>query len=178
MGRPTPRAELRRLSRAAARRNNRPMRLAAAAACCLLSAPAWGQANRASFDRDCSQWIEKKGFLTDYIKLKTGKRQRGMAETWRGNVEPKHVQPGDVFLTHIKDKGKRMRASYVEEVRRAADRSAGPLLVTEWNEGKYIDEPCFVTDHFGRDSGLRPVPPDTVIRVWRPSLPLSGAAPE
>jgi hypothetical protein len=154
------------------------MRLAAVAACCLLAAPAWAQAPKASAEPDCSQWVEKKGFSTDYIKLKTGKRQRGMAESWRGNVEPKDVQPGDVVMTYVKDKGKRMRVSYVEDVRRGADGSAGAVLITEWNEGKYIDEPCFVTDHFGRDSGLRSVPVDTIVRVWRPSLPLRGAAPE
>ncbi len=127
---------------------------------------------------DCSRWIDKKGFSTDYIKQKTGKRQRGTADGWRGNVEPKAVQPGDVVITYIKDKGRRMRVSYVEDVRRNNDGSAAAVIVTEWNEGKYIDEPCLVTDHFGRDSGPRTVPLDTVVRVWRPSLPLPGAAPE
>ena len=59
-----------------------------------------------------------------------------------------------------------------------ADGSPGAVVVTEWNEGRYIDEPCFVTDHFGRDSGRRSIPADTIVRVWRPSLPLSGAASE
>lgn len=92
-------------------------------------------AQGANFDRDCSQWIEKKGFSTDYIKLRTGKRQRGMADGWRGNVEPKDVQPGDVVITYIKDKGRRMRVSYVEDVRRNGDGRAGAVIVTEWNEG-------------------------------------------
>ena len=39
------------------------------------------------FERDCADWIEKHGYSTDYIKLKTGKRQRGAAAEWRGNVE-------------------------------------------------------------------------------------------
>ena len=133
-------------------------------------------AQGANFDRDCSQWIEKKGFSTDYIKLRTGKRQRGMADGWRGNVAPKDVQPGDVVITYIKDKGRRMRVSYVEDVRRNGDGRAGAVIVTEWNEGKYIDEPCLVTDHFGRDSGQRSIPIDTVVRVWRPSLPLPNGA--
>jgi len=69
-------------------------------------------------------------------------------------------------------------ASYVEEVRRDRDGIAGAVIVTEWNEGKYIDEACFVTDHFGRDSGQRAIPLDTVVRVWRPSLPLAGPPAE
>lgn len=129
-----------------------------------------------SFERDCSQWTEKKGYSTDYIELKTGKRQRGMADNWRGNVKPKDVQVGDVAMTYIKDKGRRTRVSYVEEVRRNADGSAGAVIVTEWNEGKYIDEACFVTDHFGRDSGQRTIPVDNLVRVWRPILPLAAGA--
>lgn len=132
-----------------------------------------------SFERDCSQWTEKKGFSTDYIKLRTGKRQRGMADNWRGNVEPKDVQVGDVAMSHIKDKGRRMRVAYVEEVRRNADGSAGAVIVSEWNVGKYIDEACLVTDHFGRDSGQRTISVGALVRVWRPSLPLApGAATE
>ena len=151
------------------------MRGAGLIAVLVLVAPV-AHAQGAGGDRDCSQWVEKKGFSTDYIKLKTGKRQRGMAESWRGNVDAKDVQPGDVVITHIPDKGRRMRVSYVEDVRRDSDGKAGAVVVTEWNEGKYIDEPCFVTDHFGRDSGRRSIPIDTVVRAWRPSLPLPGAA--
>ena len=93
-----------------------------------------------NFERNCAQWIDQKGFSSDYIKLKTGKRQRGMVDGWRGNVAPKDVRAGDVAMTYIKDKGRRLRASYVEEVVRAhADGSAGAVIVTEWNEGKYID---------------------------------------
>jgi len=63
-------------------------------------------------------------------------------------------------------------AAYVEEVRRNADGSASAVLVSEWNEGPFIDERCNVTDHFGRLSPQRPVALDTVVRVWRPTLPL------
>ena len=152
------------------------MRVACLVAVACVVAPAT-QA-QGSFERDCSQWTEKKGFSTDYIKLKTGKRQRGMADNWRGNVEPKDVQVGDVAMSYIKDKGRRMRVAYVEEVRRNADGSAGAVTVSEWNVGKYIDEACLVTDHFGRDSGQRTIAVDALVRVWRPSLPLAGAATE
>lgn len=135
-------------------------------------------ANGLDFQRDCAKWIEQHGFSADYIKLKTGKRQRGTPEGWRGNVAAKDVQPGDVVITTIKDKAPHLRVSYVEEVRANGDGSAGAVVVTEWNEGKYVDEPCFVSDHFGRDSGLRSIPVDTLVRVWRPSLPLKDAAPE
>ena len=130
------------------------------------------------FARDCAQWIDKKGYSADYIKLKTGKRQKGMPLNWRGNVEPKDVQPGDVVISYIREKGRNMRVAYVEEVRRNADGSAASLTVSEWNMGKYIDEPCFVTDHFGRLAESRPMPIDTIGKVWRPSLPLPAAEVE
>ncbi len=132
----------------------------------------------ADFQHDCAQWVEKHGYSADYIKLKTGKRQRGTPDSWRGNVAAKDMQPGDVVITAIVDKPPHLRVSYVEEVRNNSDGSAGAAIVTEWNEGRYVDERCFVTDHFGRDSGRRAIPIDSVVRVWRPSLPLSAAATE
>jgi len=125
-----------------------------------------------NFQRDCAQWADKHGYSTDYIKQKIGKRQPGQAENWRGNVEPKDVQPGDVVVTHVRHKSRGMRASYVEEVRRNSDGSAASVLVSEWNVGPFVDERCNVTDHFGMLSPQRPIAIDTVVKVWRPSLPL------
>lgn len=142
-------------------------------ACCFTTqAP---HAQPFDFQHDCAQWIEKKGYSTDYILQQTGKRQHGTASSWRGNVEAKDVQPGDVVLSYLRHKGKSMRAAFVEEVRRNADGSAASVIVTEWNEGRTIDEPCFVTDHFGMISASRPIPVDAIVRVWRTSLPLEGA---
>lgn len=149
----------------------------AAAAAVLLVSPI-ASAQSAAFQRDCAQWIEKHGYSADYIKLKTGKRQRGTPDGWRANIAAKDLQPGDVVITAIKDKPPHLRVSYVEEVRANSDGSAGAAVVTEWNEGKYVDERCLVTDHFGRDSGRRSIPVDTIVRAWRPSLPLAGVALE
>ena len=136
------------------------------------SATTAARAQEFDFQRDCAKWIEQHGYSSDYIKLKVGKRQPGPIEDWRGNVAPKDVQPGDVVLTRIRPKARGMRASYVEEVRRNADGSAAAVVVSEWNEGKFTDERCNVTDHFGMLSPPRPVAIDTVVRAWRPSLPL------
>ena len=138
------------------------------------SCAAQGQGSGATGAPDCSQWQARKGYSVDYIQQKTGKRQRGMADSWRGNVEPNEVEPGDVVLTPILDKGRRLHPSYVEEVRRNTDGNVAAVIVTEWNLGKYVDEACLATDHFGRDSGKRPVPIELVVRVWRPSLPVAG----
>lgn len=144
--------------------------LTAAAAAVMAVTPAAAQSP--AFQRDCAQWIDKHGYSADYIKLKTGKRQRGTPDGWRANIAVKDVQPGDVVITAIKDKPPHMRVSFVEEVRRNSDGSAGAVIVTEWNEGKAVDERCLVTDHFGRDSGRRSIPVDAIVRAWRPSLPL------
>lgn len=123
------------------------------------------------FQRDCAKWVEQHGYSADYIKLRVGKRQPGAIDEWRGNVAPKDVQPGDVVLTRIRPKARGMRAAYVEEVRLDAGGSAGVVIVSEWNEGKFTDERCNVTDHFGRLSPQRPIAMDTVVKVWRPGLP-------
>jgi hypothetical protein len=124
------------------------------------------------FDRDCARWIDQHGYSADYIKSKTGKRQPGTPNGWRSNVEKQNVQPGDVVITLLREKGQAMRASYVETVTRNPDGSVFGVVVSEWNEGRYIDERCFVTDHFGRLSPERPLPLAEVVKVWRPTLPL------
>ena len=125
-----------------------------------------------SFDKDCARWIEQHGYSADYIKMKTGKRQPGTPNGWRSNVGKQDVQPGDVVITLLREKGQAMRASYVETVTKNPDGSVFGVVVSEWNEGRYIDERCFVTDHFGRLSPQRPIPLDQVVKVWRPTLPL------
>lgn len=136
------------------------------------------QAQSFDFQRDCAQWIAQKGYSADYIKLKVGKRQRGTPMGWRGNVELREVQPGDVAISYLRNKGRYMRAAYVEEVLREADGSARAVIVSEWNEGRFTDERCFVTDHFGRLSPARRIALDEVVRLWRPSLPLPAADTE
>jgi hypothetical protein len=155
-----------------------PTAVSAVAALVACFASTTVHAQPTDFARDCAQWIDKKGYSADYIKLKTGMRQKGMPLDWRGNVEPKDVQPGDVVISYIREKGRNMRVAYVEEVRRNADGGAASLIVSEWNMGRYIDERCFVTDHFGRLSESRPMPIDTITKVWRPSLPLSATNTE
>jgi hypothetical protein len=145
-------------------------------ASCVLTASA--QAEPFDFSRDCAKWIEQKGYSRDYIELKVGKRQPGWPETWRGNVALHDVQPGDVAMYLVPEKGKATRVAYVEEVRRNADGGAGAIIVSEWNYGKYLDERCFVSDHFGRLADSKPITVDALVKVWRPSLPLDAGSPK
>src|ERR1700752_4828424 len=66
------------------------------AAAALLVSPVAARAQSASFLADCKRYIDQKGYSTDYIEEKTGKRQPGLAAAWRGNVAVREVQPGDV----------------------------------------------------------------------------------
>ena len=125
--------------------------------------------------RECAAYTAQKGYSADYIELKVGKRQRGSPTAWRGNVEPGDVQVGDVVISYLRDKGRAMRAAYVEEVLRGADGKASAVVISAWNEGKYADERCFVTDHFGRLSPLRRLPLEGIVKLWRPGLPLPAA---
>lgn len=124
-----------------------------------------------TFAEKCKSWIEKKGYSTDYIETKTGKRQPGLAPQWRGNVEPEAVQVGDVVFGYVSGDNKAQRVALVDEVEQK-DGKPVAVIYSEWNQGsRYTDRDCFITDKFGLPtSGRLPVP--AILRVWRPSLPL------
>lgn len=130
-----------------------------------------GHAQSASFIRDCRHWIDKKGYSTDYIEQKTGKRQPGLAGEWRGNVPVQNVQPGDVALLRLKVPGA-MHAALVEEVRQNPGGTVSRMRVSEWNWGRMTDQRCLVTENFGRLAPPRWIELDAVAQVWRTSLPL------
>ncbi len=135
--------------------------------------PGWAQAQREPFAVRCQQWIEKKGYSLDYIEQRTGKRQPGQPPSWKGNVQPEAVQVGDVVIAHVQGEMAGQRVAYVEEVAAGSDGLAHAVFVTEWNQGKqYLDKDCLVTNLFGQTGSKLRVPLNTVLRVWRPSLPL------
>lgn len=123
----------------------------------------------------CKPWIERKGYPVDHIELKTGKRQAGMAATWKGNVKPEQVQVGDVAIRSLTvEDGRTIQvAGYVEAVEPASAGSEIFVTVSAMALGgrTLVDAECFVTETFGQVSRAR-VPLSAVLRVWRPSLPL------
>ena len=58
-----------------------PRATAAAVLMVALVSPALAQSD---FATRCKQWIDKKGYSTDYIEHKTGKRQPGLGPRWKG----------------------------------------------------------------------------------------------
>ena len=131
----------------------------------------YGHAQSAGFIRDCQNWIDKKGYSTDYIEQKTGKRQPGLAGAWRGNIPVQDVQPGDVVLLPLRVPGA-MHAALVEEVRRNPGKAVSGIRVSEWNWGQVTDRRCLITENFGRLAPPRWIDPNAVAHVWRPSLSL------
>jgi len=129
------------------------------------------EAQSASFIADCQRWIAQKGYSTDYIEQKTGKRQAGLAGSWRGNVPVGNVEPGDVVLIRLGAPGA-MHSALVEELRRNPGGAVSAVRVSEWNWGKTTDRRCLVTENFGRLGPGRWVEVDTIAHVWRPSQPL------
>ena len=123
------------------------------------------------FQRDCQRWIEQKGYSTDYIEQKLGKRQPGLAGSWRGNVTLAEVAPGDVALIRFSTPGA-LHAALVERVRRNDAGQPVALQVSEWNWGKIVEPRCLVTENFGRLAPTRWAAVDSVAHVWRPDLPL------
>ena len=147
------------------------MRILALLVCSALCGAAQAQTSF-DFNRECAKWIAERGYSRDYIELKTGKIQNGWPQYWRGNVEKQNVQPGDVVMYVVPHKEKALRVAYVEEVRSAGTaEQAGQVQVSETNWGRFIDEPCLVTDHFGKVTTSN-ISMDYIVRVWRPSLPL------
>jgi hypothetical protein len=129
------------------------------------------QAQSEAFIKDCRHWIDKKGYSTDYIEQKTGKRQPGLAGSWRGNIPVGDVQSGDVVLLSLRVPGAR-HAALAEEVRKSADGTVSGILISEWNWGQMTDKRCLVTENFGRLSPSRWIGLDAVEMVWRISVPL------
>ena len=123
-------------------------------------------AQSASFIKDCQHWIDKKGYSTDYIEQKTGKRQPGLAGAWRGNISVREVQPGDVALLSLRVPGAK-HAALVEDVRKNSDGAVSGMLISEWNWGRMTDQRCLVTENFGRLSPGRWIALDAVEEVWR-----------
>ena len=128
-------------------------------------------AQSANFLRDCQEWIDKKGYSTDYIEQKIGKRQRGLASAWRGNVAVREVQPGDVVLIALSAPGAQ-HAALAEEVRKNSDGSVSAVRVSEWNWGRTTNERCLITENFGRLAPERWINLSSIAQVWRPSAPL------
>lgn len=123
----------------------------------------------------CKQWIERKGYPVDHIEQKTGKRQPGMAVSWKGNVPPERVQVGDVVIrTTTLESGRTIQvAGYVEAVEPASAGSETFVTLSAMGVGgkRAVDADCYVTDTFGQLIQMR-TPISAVVRVWRPSLPL------
>jgi hypothetical protein len=124
-----------------------------------------------AFTRACQKWIDEKGYSTDYIEQKTGKRQEGLASEWRGNVASQNIQAGDVVLIRppVRDA---MHAAFAEEIRRNAEGTASSIRISEWNWGRMTDQRCLITENFGKLSPSRWISLDAVAQVWRPTLPL------
>lgn len=126
-----------------------------------------------SFPERCKSWIEKKGYSTDYIETKAGKRQPGFAPQWKGNVEPADVQVGDVAFSYVPSSTTAQRVAMIDEVIRESDGKASAVIYSEWNQGtRFTDRDCLITDKFGLPTSGR-LPVAAILRVWRPGPPLN-----
>ena len=136
-----------------------------------LSLALCASASAQTFAEKCKSWIDKKGYSSDYIESKAGKRQPGLAPQWKGNVDPGDVQVGDVLFTYVPNSTTAQRVALVDEVE-TKDGKAIAVIYSEWNQGtRFTDRDCLVTDKFGLPTSGR-LPVAAILRVWRPSVPL------
>ena len=121
---------------------------------------------RETYSQDCRKYLGK-GYCTDYIQQRLGRRPRGDAGTWTPNIDVKSVQPGDVAIfSSPRPYG---HAAIVERViyERNTDKPY-QVEISEWNWGaRMVDAACAVTDMFGRTS-RRTVRVTAVKGFWRP----------
>jgi len=120
------------------------------------------------FERDCREWIDRRGYSPDYIEQRTGLRQAGMGRNWRPNTELKDLAAGDVVLQGIDSTdGRGQRVAIVEAVLRHPDGSIRAVRVSEMNLGKMVEPRCHVTENFGKVT-TRTIPVDRLRSAWRP----------
>ena len=134
-----------------------------------LAAAAHAQAaDHSKWQRECAEWIQKKGYSVDYIEERTGQRPSGtMARDWMPNLEAKDARANDVvFLRVDSADGQGQRVEVIDEVVSAADGSVRAFKTSSMNIGKMVEPKCHITENFGKVR-KRTVAIDRVIGAWR-----------
>jgi hypothetical protein len=122
--------------------------------------------------RDCSEWVEKKGYSVDYIEQRVGVRPNAnMARDWVPNLDPKDATRDDVVFLRIEAAdGRAQRVEVVDEVVRADDGSIRAFKTSSMNIGKMVEPKCHITENFGKVR-RRTVSFEQVIGAWRSAKP-------
>lgn len=110
-----------------------------------------------------------RGYCTDYIQERIGRKPSGDAGTWSGNTPIASIRAGDIAIFAVGTSG---HVAYVEEV--ITDKSTGrpvQIRISEKNWGAVLsgqeNQRCIITSNFGK-IGMRTVPISSVAKVWRP----------
>ncbi len=114
---------------------------------------------------DCSRYFGR-GYCTDWVAQRTGRRQRGDAGSWQANRGVDQGEPGDVIIQRIGSYG---HVAVIERVQyRPYTAIPAAYDVSEMNFGpRMVNAPCAVTNYFGRVT-YRTVKVSAVAGVWRP----------
>lgn len=116
----------------------------------------------------CSKYLGR-GYCTDYIQQRLGRKPSGDAGTWPGNTSVASIRQGDVAIFNVGSYG---HVAYVEQV--IADKSGKPthIRVSEMNWAPVLpgaeNQKCAITSNFGKVTTRPAVPIAAVARVWRP----------
>ena len=122
--------------------------------------------------RDCSEWVEKKGYSVDYVEQRTGVRPNAnMARDWVPNLDPKDATRDDVVFLRVEAAdGRAQRVEVVDEVIRADDGTIRAFKTSSMNIGKMVEPKCHITENFGKVR-RRTVNFEQVIGAWRSTKP-------
>ena len=122
--------------------------------------------------QSCEEFFKRKGYCTDYVEQRTGKRQRGNAGTWKGNIPKDQMRAGDVAIFSSRRVPPVGHVAVIERVIYKAN-TAIPIQVeiSEYNWGRMRPEPkeraCSVTFKFG-EKNVRTISVSAFDHVWRP----------
>ncbi len=118
----------------------------------------------------CAKYYGK-GYCTDYIKQRTGNKQRGNAGTWTTNIQTKEVRQGDVIIFKSPGVG---HVAVVERViyERNTDKPY-QVEISEMNWGRASSDAekkaCYVTEMFNQVGRRTVKVSDSSIKgFWRP----------
>jgi surface antigen len=117
----------------------------------------------------CAKYYGK-GYCTDYVQQRLGRRPSGDAGTWPGNTPVAQIRAGDVAIFTLGSAG---HVAVVDQV--FVDKKTGnaaSVRLSEMNWGKVKSDAesqrCVVTQNFGKLRTDRTVSVSSIARVWRP----------
>ena len=111
----------------------------------------------------------KQGYCEDYIHLKTGKRQPGLAHEWKSNIDAQYAKSGDVAIFKNVRNGQILYKGHVALIN-SVNLNNKSAYISDYNWGtKWVNYYCRISNLFGRCHHRLVKLSDINGGVWRPN---------